>query len=82
MADLTEFDNLMDVPFQVEACLNGPVLLVSDVLALRKGSTIVTPHLAGESVTIHAGEAPIGSGELGNTKSRVIVRVTALGSQK
>lgn len=76
--DLTLF---MDIVFKVDAGLNGPVLRIDDLLALRPGSEIVTGQPAGENVILTAGGAYLGSGELGSSKGRAVVRILTFGSE-
>ncbi len=76
--DLAPF---LDVVFRVDAGLTGPVLKIDELLALRPGSVILTGRPAGENVIVTAGQAPLGSGELGCSKGRAIVRMLSFGSE-
>ena len=79
MFETPQFNCLLDVTLEVEARLDGDKVRLGDVLALRAGSVVVLPHVAGENVQIYAGQAPIGSGELGSANRRTIVRMAQLG---
>jgi len=76
--DLARFQDLV---VRVDAGLNGPVLKVDDLLALRRGSLILTGRPAGENVIVTAGQAPLGMGELGCFKGKAIVRMLSFGSE-
>lgn len=76
--DLTRFP---DIVFQVDAALEGPVLKIDELLALRTGSVILTGRSAGENVIVTAGQAVLGTGELGCSKGKTIVRMLSFGSE-
>ncbi|MGC9949779.1 MAG: FliM/FliN family flagellar motor switch protein [Bryobacteraceae bacterium] len=73
--DSPQLARLLDLPFEVEATLPGPLLRVSQLLNLKAGSLISTSHPAGESVDVFAGNACIGSGELNVVNGRHGVRM-------
>lgn len=76
-----ELARFPDVVLQVDAGLNGPVLKIDDLLALRAGSVILTGCPAGENVIVTAGQTPLGVGELGCLKGKAIVRLLGFGSE-
>lgn len=76
--DLTRFPDLV---LQVDVALNGPVLKVDELLALRSGSVILTGRPAGENVLVTAGQALLGTGELGCSKGKAVVRMLSFGSE-
>jgi|HubBroStandDraft_6_1064221.scaffolds.fasta_scaffold614346_3 flagellar motor switch protein FliN/FliY len=78
-ADLVRF---RDVPLEVEALVVGPRLSIRHLLALREGSVIETDRPAGENVDVLAGKSPLGVGELGASRGRVIVRVLKFRGEK
>jgi flagellar motor switch/type III secretory pathway protein FliN len=75
MAEISKFAPLLDVPIEIEARLDGPRVRVADVLALEKGSIVMTGRRAGTNIDVYAGEALIGSGELGSANQHAIVRM-------
>lgn len=75
MADFAELAHLVDLPLELEATLEGPALRVEDVLALEVGSLIPTRSAAGDNIDVYAGGAFIGSGELGVSHGRTVVRM-------
>jgi flagellar motor switch/type III secretory pathway protein FliN len=76
--DLARFPDLV---LQVDAGLDGPILKINDLLALRQGSVILSGRPAGENVNVTAGRAPLGTGELGCFKGRAIVRMLSFGTE-
>ena len=76
--DLAQF---LDVVLRIDAGLNGPVLKIDELLALRPGSVILTGRPAGENVIVTAGQAPLGMGELGCSRGKAIVRMLSFGSE-
>ena len=76
--DSPQLARLLDLPFQVEATLQGPTLRVGQLLKLTAGSLITTTRPAGESVDVFAGKAYIGSGELNVVNGRNSVRMVRL----
>jgi len=79
--DSAPLARLLDLPFELEASLPGPMLRVSQLLNLRAGSVISTRHPAGESVNVFAGKAHIGSGELNVMNGRHAIRIVKLSGQ-
>ena len=61
---MTELNRFLDVLLPVDAIVPGPTLRVHQLLALKSGSVIATEVPAGESLTILAGSAELGKGEL------------------
>jgi len=76
--DLARFS---DVVLKGDASLNGPVLKIDELPALRAGSVILTARPASENVIVTAGEALPGTGELGCSRGRAIVRMLSFGSE-
>ena len=70
-----------DLVLRVDAGLNGPVLKIDELLALRSGSLILTGRPAGENVIVTAGQAPLGLGELGCFKGKAVVRMLSFGGE-
>ena len=70
----------LDIVFRIDAGLAGPILTVDELLALRAGTVILTGRQAGESVTVTAGEAVIGTGELGCCGKKATVRMLTFGA--
>jgi flagellar motor switch protein FliM len=81
MDSLDELARFPDVVLRVDAGLNGPVLKIDDLLALRPGGVILTGRPAGENVIVTAGQAPLGMGELGSFKGKAVVRMLSFGSE-
>ncbi|HEX4276079.1 MAG TPA: FliM/FliN family flagellar motor C-terminal domain-containing protein [Bryobacteraceae bacterium] len=79
--DLPELEPFLDVVFRIDAGLDGPVLKIDELLALRSGSVILTGRPAGENVMVTAGQTFFGAGELGCSKGRAIVRMLSFGSE-
>ena len=71
----SEVAHLLDIPLEVEAIVDGPVLRVGALLALGPGSLIATTRAAGETVDIRAGGAWIGAGELAAANGHRVVRM-------
>ena len=76
--DLARFP---DIALKVDATLEGSALRIDDLLALRPGSVILTGHPAGENVNVTAGQALLGTGELGCFRAKTIVRMLSFGSE-
>lgn len=76
--DLTRFP---DIVFKVDVALGGPVMKIDELLALRPGSVILTGRPAGENVIVTAGQARLGTGELGSSRGKTIVRMLSFGSE-
>jgi flagellar motor switch/type III secretory pathway protein FliN len=76
--DLARFP---DIVFKVDVALDGPVLRIDELLALRPGSVILTGRPAGENVIVTAGQARLGTGELGFSRGKTIVRMLSFGSE-
>lgn len=76
--ELARFPNLI---LTVDAGLNGPVLKIDELMALRPGSVILTGRPAGENVIVTAGQAPLGLGELGRCRGKAIVRMLSFGTE-
>jgi len=76
--DLTRFP---DIVFKVDATLGGPVLKIDELLALRAGSVVLTGRPAGENVVVTAGQALLGTGELGCSGGKTTVRMLSFGSE-
>jgi flagellar motor switch/type III secretory pathway protein FliN len=81
VADLPEVAHLLDIPLEVEAVVDGPVLRVSDLLSLGVGSVVATSLAAGENIDIFAGKAYIGAGELTSANSHSVVRMVKFKSR-
>jgi flagellar motor switch/type III secretory pathway protein FliN len=81
VADLPEVAHLLDIPLEVEAVVDGPVLRVSELLSLSVGSVIATSLAAGENIDIFAGKAYIGAGELTSANSHSVVRMVKFKSR-
>jgi flagellar motor switch/type III secretory pathway protein FliN len=81
MESLDELARFPDLVLRVDAGLNGPVLKIDELLALRSGSLILTGRPAGENVIVTAGQAPLGLGELGCFKGKAVVRMLSFGSE-
>ncbi len=77
--DSLELARFPNVILTVDAGLNGPVLKIDELLALRSGSVILTGRPAGENVIVTAGQAPLGLGELGCCRGKAIVRMLSFG---
>jgi flagellar motor switch/type III secretory pathway protein FliN len=75
MMDAASLAHLLDLPFPVEAALEGPTLRIGDLLALSVGGVIVTRRAAGENIDVFAGGAWIGSGELAGLNGAAVVRM-------
>jgi flagellar motor switch/type III secretory pathway protein FliN len=76
--DLARFP---DIVFKVDVALDGPALKIDELLALRPGSVILTGRPAGENVIVTAGQARVGTGELGSSRGKTIVRMLSFGSE-
>jgi flagellar motor switch/type III secretory pathway protein FliN len=76
--DLARFP---DIVIKVDAALDGPVLKIDELLALRAGSVILTGRPAGQNVIVTAGQALLGTGELGCSRGKTIVRMLSFGSE-
>jgi len=70
---------LDDIPVNVDAAIIGPMIRVSEVLALHVGSVIATGRLGGENIDVFAGGARIGSGEFSAIGQRSRLRLVKLG---
>jgi flagellar motor switch protein FliM len=81
MMDSPELARFPDVVLQVDAGLKGPVLKIDELLSLRSGSVILTGCPAGENVIVTAGQAPLGTGELGCSRGKAIVRMLSFGNE-
>ena len=66
---------VLDVPVYFEAVLPGPVMRVSELLALGEGSLIKTTRPAGETVSVFAGGSLFGFAELAAANGRRAVRM-------
>jgi flagellar motor switch/type III secretory pathway protein FliN len=77
--DLARFP---DIVLRVDAGLEGPVLKIDELLALRPGSIILTGRAAGANVTVTAGQAFLGTGELGCSTGRTVVRMLSFGAEE
>jgi flagellar motor switch/type III secretory pathway protein FliN len=73
--------SFVDVPVDVEAAFAGPVMRVSELLALRVGSVVATPRCVGENIAVFAGGARIGAGELSSRSRRTVIRMVRFGSE-
>jgi flagellar motor switch/type III secretory pathway protein FliN len=73
--DATELARFIDIPLEVEAVVEGRRLSVRDLLALKAGSVIETQLPAGENVNVHAGQSPLGLGELTASRGKIVVRL-------
>ena len=73
---------LGDVPMEIEADIPGPMMRLSEILALRAGSVVPTERRVGESVDVFAGGARIGDGELSSHADRALVRMVRFGSKR
>jgi len=82
MTSATDLQPFLEVPFLVEALLNGPRLSVSELMALRTGSVIPIGVPAGENVNVTAGASLIGAGELTVVEGRRVVRMVKLGAKE
>jgi flagellar motor switch/type III secretory pathway protein FliN len=76
--DLARFP---DIVFKVDAALDGPVLKIDELLALRPGSVVLTGRPSGGNVTVTAGQAFFGTGELGCSRGKATVRMLSFGSE-
>jgi len=81
MDTANDFEHLLDIPLRFEAVLPGPVLRVSELLALAEGSVLKTARQAGETLEILAGEALIGFAELADCGPRRGVRMVRFGAE-
>ncbi len=79
--DALDLARFPDIVFKVDATLGGPVLKIDELLALRAGSVVMTGRPAGENVVVTAGQALLGTGELGCSKGKTIVRMLSFGSE-
>jgi flagellar motor switch/type III secretory pathway protein FliN len=68
----------LDIPFSVEAVIEGPRLKVKELMALAAGSVIPTAVPAGENVEVLAGGSSVGAGELAAPGGRLIVRMLTI----
>jgi len=75
MTTPSKVDHLLDVPVRLEAVLKGPVLRISELLALSQNSVINTGQPAGETVEVFAAGSLIGSAELTDANGRRAVRI-------
>jgi flagellar motor switch/type III secretory pathway protein FliN len=69
-----------DVPIEIEVAFSGPAMRVSQLLALRVGSTVLTTRRIGENIVAYAGGSRIGEGELSNREQRLVLRMVRFGS--
>jgi len=81
MESLDELARFPDLILRVDAGLNGPVLKIDELLALRPGGLILTGRSAGENAIVTAGQAPLGLGELGCFKGKAVVRMLRFGNE-
>ncbi len=82
MASVSELQPFLEVPFVVEAVLNGPRLRVGELMALRPGSVIAIGVPAGDNISVTAGDSPIGSAELSVADGRRVMRIVRAGSKR
>jgi flagellar motor switch/type III secretory pathway protein FliN len=78
MPETLSLASCMDIPFPVEAVIEGPRLKVKELWALAPGSVVRTSVPAGENVEVRAGGSPVGSGELGAPGGSLIVRMLTI----
>jgi flagellar motor switch/type III secretory pathway protein FliN len=76
--DLARFP---DIVLKIDAALDGPVLKIDELLTLRPGSVILTGRPAGENVIVMAGQAVLGTGELGCSRGKAVVLMLSFGSE-
>ncbi len=69
---LNRFENL---PFHVEAGLNGFELSVRELLELKPGIVLETNHPAGAPLTLRAGGAALASAEIVLVEDALSVRI-------
>ena len=75
MGDLPDVAHFLDIPLEVEAVVDGPVMRVCELISLRVGSVVATGLAAGENIDIRAGKAYIGAGELTSTNGHNVIRM-------
>ena len=73
---------LGDVPLDIAAEIQGPMMRLGDILALRAGSVVSTAARVGESVEVFAGGARIGDGELSSHEAGTVIRMIRFGSKR
>jgi flagellar motor switch/type III secretory pathway protein FliN len=73
---------LGDVPLDIAAEIQGPMMRLGDILALRAGSVVSTTAGVGESVDVFASGARIGEGELSSHAAGTVIRMIRFGSKR
>jgi flagellar motor switch/type III secretory pathway protein FliN len=82
MMDSERLSRLGDVPVKIAAEIHGPMMRLSEILALRAGSVVSTDSRVGESVDVSAGGARIGDGELSGAADRAVIRMLRFGGRR
>lgn len=75
MPETSGLEPCMNIPFPVEAVIEGPRLKIQELMALSAGSVVPTAVAAGANVEVRAGKALIGTGELAAMAGTLIVRM-------
>jgi flagellar motor switch protein FliN len=78
MAKEMNFDKIESVPIPVHAVLDRKVMKLGELLSLNEGDVVAMPRPAGENVSIFAGGALIGWGEVVLIDGAMAVRVAEL----
>ena len=76
MTPQEEIAPLGEVPVEIEVELDRRVMPAREVLALSKGSVILTGRSAGENIDIYIGGVLCGSGEIVVIEAALGVRIT------
>jgi len=75
MLKVSELGDFLDIPIEVDAVLSGLTVRVAELLALEPGRVVISTLPAGVSVSVTAGGAVIGKGELTVAGGHVAVRM-------
>ncbi len=71
-----ELSRYGDIPIEIAVELDRTPVSITEIAALRRGSTVALSKPAGENVELYVGEARIASGEILLLDDRMAVRIT------
>lgn len=78
---MEELGNLARVPLEIEAVLDAPLMTVSEVLQLERGSLIRMNRTAGDNVEIRVGGVWVADGDILAIDNKMCVRLTSFREQ-
>jgi len=78
MADQTNWKTIEAVPVPVRAVLDRKTMKLGELMNLNEGDVVAMPRPAGENVSIYAGGALIGWGEVVLIEGAMAIRVAEL----